>query len=177
MEAYNRTFQQLIDADFQETEIANMKDWGVKCFTNGQTISILQRWETEMNTNQIMNEASRMRDLLLRNRLNAWNAYYLLCAGTEAINDEMVYYIEREASALRKYVIRTENDLKRIPFLDINIGNTEGNELNIVEDTSQYGDNVTRLVEYLRQHNGERAKFSQKKIEEAALFIFNEKEL
>lgn len=61
--------------------------------------------------------AFRVRNFFLSQDYNVWNTYLLICSNEE-LEKGMVYEIERDTAALRKYVIRNESDLNRIPFLD-----------------------------------------------------------
>jgi len=51
--------------------------------------------------------------------VNIWNSYMLICIeGSVESYFDLVMGIERDTTALRKYIIWQESDLNRIPFLD-----------------------------------------------------------
>ncbi len=178
MEAYNITYQRLLDAGFSEIHDTGFQGIGIKFLTNGTIFAVLQRWEIEANVQDIIDEASLLRDRLLRKRVNAWNAYYLLCAGGDhPIDEETIYAIEREARALRKYVVRSEADIQRIPFLDINLSKESKNPLRVADNTAQQNETITYLLDYIRKKDGERRKLTQKEIESAILSMISDKEI
>ncbi|MCP1307683.1 ABC-three component system middle component 1 [Paenibacillus tyrfis] len=171
MEAYNHALHRLSDVGFEAVSNITSDKMGIKCFSNSSKFVILQRWEVTTTIQGVLAEAAFLRDSLLRNRVNAWNAYYLICeAGNNPISEETVYSIEREPTALRKYVIRSALDLQRVPFLDP----TQSMKKEIsteVLDSIEMTETVTRLIEYIRKHDGERRKLSQKELETAIIEI------
>ncbi|MGG1639083.1 ABC-three component system middle component 1 [Paenibacillus sp. NRS-1760] len=171
MEAYNHTLDRLFEEGFEVVPNVGDTGIGIKCFSNGSKFVILQRWEITTTIQRVNEEASILRDSLLRNRMNAWNAYYLICeAGDHPISEEIAYSIERDPKALRKYVIRSALDLQRIPFLDSEELTKKEASIELLTSI-QMTKTITQLIEYIRQHDGERRKLNQKELETAIIEI------
>lgn len=162
MEAYVLTNKLLLDLGFSHVINSDLLNIGVKLFTNGLNFVVLQRWENETPARKIILEASLVRDILLRQKLNVWNSYYLLCTGGDRlIDEETIYTIERDSLSIRKFVIRSMADIRRIPFLDDNNDTYTELNKNSIDDIEQ-DPTISYLLKNLRDKEGERKALKKK---------------
>lgn len=173
MEAYNLVYRQLINKGFEECYNSALEVFGVRYYQNNQLSVILQNWDRETTIEEIMDEARKFRDILVRSNTNVWNTYYILCCNHD-VEDDTVFFIERDATALRKYLVRTTSDLDRIPFLDSVPVNKVEDPMSVIEDTDEYDKVVYKLLSFIKENNGGNSKLNQKMIEEAITTILEE---
>lgn len=167
MNVYIETYTRLIDCHFKRIEVFESELSGIRFFGNKNLNVVLQNWEEGMDDKKIIEETISIRNFLLRKNMNVWNTYYLICADDEHVIDEdTIYSIEREATALRKFVIRSFEDTTRIPFLDTYQENTDE-----IMDLSSYVfkgyEEISELIDCIKQKNGELKKLNSKEIESA----------
>lgn len=93
--------------------------------------------------------AFKVRNFFLSKDYNVWNTYFLICTNEE-LEKEMVYVIERDTAALRKYVIQNENDLNRIPFLDEVTPNNESHIFDEEQNIHLKNSYVQLVYSYLK---------------------------
>lgn len=118
MQLYDQAYTAINKMGFTEVEHGIFDELGVVCYKNKYIHVILQNRDHGMTIETIENECRVIRNLLLESGANVWNTYYILCANSESVDDDQAFFIERNSALLRKYVIRQESDLNRIPFLD-----------------------------------------------------------
>lgn len=177
MKAYNQTFEKLSKSGFEVIDLPEVFQFGVKSFRNRFLTVILQQWEQTMTAKDIIQETRNIREILLRSNYNAWNTYYLLCSDDDKdIDEDTVFFIERDAAALRKYIIRCESDLSRIPFLDWQESSMVRNPITILERADEYGTTIKALLGYIRQKNGQKVRLKQREVEGALTLITGEQE-
>ena len=76
--------------------------------------------------------------------------------------NEKYYYIERDVRNLRKYVIQTEMDILRLPFLDISNSNKEAKQ---VEESLYFtSEKINELYLSIRNKGGEQKKLTNAEI-------------
>ncbi|MDQ0888912.1 hypothetical protein QFZ81_004000 [Paenibacillus sp. V4I9] len=173
MLSYTSTYERLISKKFQKKELEVLKNFGVTFFYNGSIGVILQYWDYILSVEELINECVQIRETLLESSFNIWNCYYILCTDEEK-TIETVYAMERETSSFRKYVIRGEIDLKRIPFLDDTIISNPQNPL--LPDPLDLSDKlVLDLYSFILRNNGENQKLKKEAIDEALKLVLTER--
>lgn len=161
---YERTYQRLRSMGFQELEEHRID--GLAWFRDGIVDILLQQWDETMSKETVFNECQQAREMLSKRGGNPWNAYYLLCAGDNELNDEEVYLIEHNALIMRKYVVRCEYDLNRVPFLDETRSLAPGTRE--TRDTTVIVPNIVqRFVNYLAANEGIYVRFSKDEVKVA----------
>lgn len=117
-----------------------------------------------------INEDVYMAKEILKNlNYNTWNIYFLILFNQEEYTDKSVFNLERDSRNMRKYVILSIADLKRIPFLS--------SIVNQLEDTSEklllYGEieksedkEINDFLFDLIHYKGEYKELSYQKIKE-----------
>lgn len=101
---------------------------------------------------------------------NIHNTYLILTYEDEMLYEDF-FTIERNNKVLRKYVIRNKNDLRRIPFLDVEIeklNETESNEDSFEES------NGHQLLDLIRQYNGSYVDLNNEHIEKIKKLLIEE---
>lgn len=130
------------------------KELGVLTYKKNQIILILKAYyDSEVTNKEIINDIIKIRNNLeKKTQFNIWNSYVLVCLNTsyESYID-LVMKVEKDTTALRKYVIYNENDLKRIPFLDDTC--SENLKIrNIFEDIEFDNlESIQEIVDYTKQ--------------------------
>jgi hypothetical protein len=158
---YDLTYTRLHHVGFEEKKEHPLD--GLAWFENGIINVLQQQWDETMTIEMVLEECQRIRDIISKLGENPWNTYYLLCANNLALDDEKVYLIEHNSLAIRKYVLRTEIDLNRIPFLDL----TESfqNETNVMgTDNQNITGIVKEFVEFIIKNDGANVRFSKDEV-------------
>lgn len=123
---------------------------------------IIKEYE-EFNVIEINSDVLKVRTKLKKLNYNVWNTYFLITFKKSSeiykINHNKVYSIERNPKGLRKYILITEKDVYRIPFIKSEESNTF--DLNFggnIESIFQIEDEETKkFVQWLIENNGEYA--------------------
>lgn len=90
------------------------------CSNEQLNINLIAKEYTNFSFDEIVQEVIDIRSILVKKNMNIWNTYFLILLEDtyeENENEYQVYSIERNSQGLRKYVIKNENDLYRIPFV------------------------------------------------------------
>lgn len=77
---------------------------------------IVKEYENEVISSEVRNDAVNIRNILNKIGENIWNSYLFVCNKNGQI--DISYSIEKDSIGIRKYVINSKEDFKRIPFLD-----------------------------------------------------------
>lgn len=111
---------------------------------------------------EINNIAKNIREFIKKyTKYNLWNTYFLIVVNKNSFN-EKYYYIERDVRNLRKYVIQTEMDILRLPFLDISNSNKEAKQ---VEESLYFtSEKINELYLSIRNKGGEQKKLTNAEI-------------
>ena len=111
---------------------------------------------------EINNIAKSIREVIKEyTKYNLWNTYFLIVVNKNSYN-EKYYYIERDVRNLRKYVIQTEMDIFRLPFLDIPNSNKEAKQ---VEESLYFtSEKIKELYLGIRNKGGEQKKLTNAEI-------------
>jgi len=166
VDTFNFTNNRLIEKGFKPTESQEIEDLGAVTYRSSINHVVLKKIHTHEELEDIRAYSTDIRNIILNEKLNVNNTYLLFCINEE-IDYETFYLIERDTRALRKYVIRNERDLNRIPFLD-NIKENENANINIEkEEGKEVEDNyyLLKIFEYLTENTGQHNKLSTEQIE------------
>lgn len=100
---------------------------------------------------------------------NVWNIYYLVLVDSNLPINRKNYSIERSYKNLRKYVISSREDLKRIPFLESVFKQTEGtfivSDLHTLIINSEM-DESDFVIKEILINDGEYSEISKKKVDD-----------
>lgn len=159
---YKVTFNRLNQLGFRELKEHTMD--GLAWFKDEIVDVFLQQWDETISLETILDECQRSREMIMKMGGNPWNSYYLLCADNDDLEEQNVYLIEHNSLAMRKYVIRSEYDLKRIPFLDMLnvVENIEANRMNIVNGS--VSGTAMKFIEYLIENDGANVRFKKDEV-------------
>ncbi|HDR3523461.1 hypothetical protein SIL80_23730 [Bacillus cereus group sp. BfR-BA-01119] len=168
MSNFNRVHNRLIQKNFTTLENEEVEREGFSLYVN-ETISVfLKQIHTELELENIKFYSNQIRLILLEQGTNIYNSYLIICTDKE-MDYEKFYMIERNNIVLRKYVVRDENDLNRIPFLDNTID--EGiNKPDALQET-ECTEEVKRVLSLVKQHDGENIKLKDNQIEEIVNYL------
>lgn len=121
---------------------------------NNQTNVIIKEYIDNNVSNNIRSDAVDIRSILNKLGENVWNTYFLI--GTKSEQQLISYSIEKDSVGLRKYVINSKADFKRIPSLDIEttlpektIGNTD-----LIKTHSNKDENINKLIDQIISFDG-----------------------
>lgn len=92
----------------------------IHCINKDNQISLIIKEYRHQDLLNVDNDVMKVRAILRENNINIWNSYYLVLLVSGEISaavDSKIYSMERKPQGLRKYVIISENDLYRIPFI------------------------------------------------------------
>lgn len=163
MNNFNVVHNRLIQKNFKVLQNEEVEKIGFSLYENETTRVFLKQLHTELELENINDYSNQIRILLLDIGENIFNSYLILCAD-ENLDYENFYMIERNNIALRKYVVRYESDLNRIPFLD-NIEDLKEDNTNTLKE-NEYNDEVKFIHSLLRGYEGEKIKLQDDQIEE-----------
>ncbi|EDZ57073.1 conserved hypothetical protein [Bacillus cereus H3081.97] len=168
MSNFNRVHNRLIQKNFKTLENEEVEREGFSLYINGTISVFLKQIHTELELENIKFYSNQIRLILLEQGKNIYNSYLIICADKE-MDYEKFYMIERNNIVLRKYVVRDENDLNRIPFLDNTID--EGiNKPDTLQET-ECTEEVKRVLSLVKQHDGENIKLKDNQIEEIVNYL------
>lgn len=171
MDIFNFTHNRLIEMEFRPFHIDGIESVGGVVYKSPVNYVVLKKAHTfeELKNNNAY-YSTEIRTLMLDNKLNINNTYLIICTDIN-VDYETFFIIERDTKALRKYVIRNENDLNRIPFLDNSVKNTDNNiELVYESEENIY---LQELLNYIREKTHQQNKLSTKQIEDSVKLIMN----
>lgn len=166
MNMYNQTFKAINNKDFVEIKHTQFDQLGLVCYKNSRIQVVLQKWDNGMTTKTVENDCQIIRNLLLELGENVWNTYYLLCSSSEGIDDDQAFFIERNSVSLRKYVVRYENDLNRIPFLDVTQVNQVDNPLSLTEGLIETDSIISSLLSEVQKRDGAKINLNKNTIKD-----------
>lgn len=93
----------------------------IHCINTDNQISLIIKEYHQHDLLNVDDDVMKVRTILRENNINIWNSYFLVLLASGEISaaiDSKIYSIERRPQGLRKYVIISENDLYRIPFIE-----------------------------------------------------------
>ncbi|WP_211656158.1 ABC-three component system middle component 1 [Planococcus alpniumensis] len=168
MLAYNLVKDRLYSCKYLHKEFEWTAALGVVAFSKEHINVFVKPYNSDVEAKDIITDTMRVREKLAESQgINIWNSYMLICP-EESIekNVDLILTVEKDTTALRKYVIYSETDINRIPFLDDTISENVKPK-KILEDEYQGSENVKELVilvqELTLQFGG---KVSYKKLRE-----------
>jgi hypothetical protein len=124
---------------------------------------IIKEYNNSQEVSQVRSDAVDVRSILTRVGENAWNTYFLVCnSSTDYI---LPYSIEKDSVGLRKYIINSYEDFKRIPFLDDREYQQE-----VIDDIGQVKifdkENMDEIVEHIVGMDGLQRELEEKEVME-----------
>ncbi|MEH7596373.1 ABC-three component system middle component 1 [Bacillus toyonensis] len=168
MSNFNSVHNRLIQKNFKTLENEDAEREGFSLYAN-ETINVfLKQIHTELELENIKFYSNQIRLILLEQNKNIYNSYLIICTDKE-MDYEKFYMIERNNIVLRKYVVRDENDLNRIPFLD-NTTDEGIDNPDILQET-ECTEEVNRILSLLEQHDGKNIKLKDNQIEEIVNYL------
>lgn len=134
----------------------------------GVIIKAYELFEGTLNTKDVLEDVRFTKSILSNKNYNIWNIYYLILIEEDIDFDNRNYSIERNYKNLRKYIIHSESDLKRIPFLESAFNDSEsfsiGSDLyDLIINTEE--DESDLIIKEIINNDGEHFEISKKKIE------------
>ncbi|WP_100404124.1 ABC-three component system middle component 1 [Bacillus sp. FJAT-42315] len=163
MNNFNVVHNRLIQQNFKALENEEVEKIGFSLYENETIRVFLKRLHMELELEKINIYSNQIRILLLEQSQNIYNSYLILCTDEE-ISYEKFFMIERNNIALRKYVVRDEKDLNRIPFLDNTVDKNGKNPANLKE--TEYNEEVKVLFSLLKQYDSENIKLKDSQVGE-----------
>lgn len=162
MDIYNFINNRLIEKGFQSIESQEIEGLGAISYRSTINHVVLKKIHTHSEVEDIRSFSTNVRNIMLNDNVNINNTYLLFCIN-EKIDYETFFKIERDTIALRKYVIRNEKDLNRIPFLDNLIENTNVS-INVKREQE---DNfyLLKIFDFLRTYSGQHNKLSKEQVD------------
>ncbi|WP_144499216.1 ABC-three component system middle component 1 [Bacillus sp. FDAARGOS_235] len=172
MSIFNQLNNTLESYGFKRNLVKSIDSLGVILYEHEHINVLVKHYNIAPEPKHIGDEAIELRERLLMQDMNAWNAYYLICIDNEVEFDD-VYIIERNTRGLRKYVIREIFDLDRIPFLNTHSQLREKSDKNKNGDEKEIPPIVEEIERQIKQNNGIEERLDNKTIEEIASQIIN----
>lgn len=152
MLVYNLIKERLISHDFSHHE----SDWSIKlgivAFRKGHINVFLKGYDKYLEVADVIRDTIEVRKQLENNfEVNIWNSYMLICfEKSDKPYIDLVMKIEKDTTAIRKYLICEESDLDRVPFLD----NTDSESVKpkkiLTEESKNLGD-IKELVNLIQE--------------------------
>ncbi|OMF22098.1 hypothetical protein BK133_27180 [Paenibacillus sp. FSL H8-0548] len=175
MQTYEKVYTTINQTGFTQVEHFQFNQLGVVCYTNNQIHVILQNWDDGMSIESVENECQIIRRLLMEIGANIWNSYYILCSTQDNIEDDLAFFIERSSASLRKYVIRLESDLNRVPFLDDIPVKKMDNPVFLTTRLTETDAIISTLLEEVKRLDGHTTSLNRQSIKDVVeLILTNE---
>ncbi|MGF9945749.1 ABC-three component system middle component 1 [Priestia megaterium] len=158
MTVYNLTKERLMQHQFYPLDFLWCKELGVVAFQKENTFVFVKLYdEIQVNMDQIIKDVVKVRRNLERSQeVNIWNSYMLACLNALSTSYlELVMKVEKDTTAIRKYIIQQEKDLDRIPFLDNT--RSEKVEPGLILDENSFSElgNIQEIVDFIRKYTFE----------------------
>lgn len=163
MKSFNIVHNRLTEKAFKTLENEDMEKLGFSLYENEKIRVLLKQVHTDLEIENIQLYSNQIRNILLEHSKNIYNTYLIICIDEE-IEYEKFFMIERNNIALRKYVIRDEKDLIRIPFLDNITDETENNPKNL--NDIEFDIELKSVFSILEQYDSKNIKLKDYQIEE-----------
>ncbi|MBU8852751.1 ABC-three component system middle component 1 [Priestia megaterium] len=167
MNSYEATYIRLKEKEFVQEKESIINNLGLATFRKDHIYIIIQNLDLGMKVEDIKEESIRIREKLHESKINVWNTYYVLCADEEVIDVEYLFFVEREPSGLRKYVINEVEDLNRIPFLDNQPVNKFSNPIQMEDNIPENNTTIKSLFDFIKENNGTEMIIPENRIDEA----------
>lgn len=120
MLVYNLVKERLYLNAYSFQEYSWSAKLGVVAFRKNHINVFLKVYNMDVEAKNIIDDTLKIRRQLVNNQeVNIWNSYMLIFLQEESDSYiDLVLNVEKDTTALRKYVICKESDINRIPFLD-----------------------------------------------------------
>lgn len=158
MEVYNLAKERLMQREFNSLDFSWCGEIGIIAFQKNNIFVFIKLYDDiQINPDQIIRDVIKIRRNLERSTgVNIWNSYMLACLNSSSDSYlELVMKVEKDTTAIRKYIIQQEKDLDRIPFLD----NTRSEvvEPGLILNENSFNDlgNIQEIVDYIRKYTFE----------------------
>lgn len=162
MDIFNLTNNRLIEMDFEVIELEGIDGIGGVVYKSPYNYVVLKKAYTSEELKNITNYSSIIRHIMLENKLNINNTYLIICTNIN-IDYETFFIVERDTTALRKYVIRNGKDLNRVPFLD-NSEHSKSNDFEVVYEIQQ-NNYLQIILNYIKENSGQHNKLNKQQID------------
>ena len=124
---------------------------------------VLKEYNNKPNSDKVRSDVIDIRTKLVKLGENIWNTYFLVC--TEKQSDTPPYSIEKDSVGLRKYVINSQEDFARIPFLDtITTSNGASDKKTIMEIQKTVNVKLDRVVDFIISIEGHERELNKKEV-------------
>lgn len=167
----SKIISQLLRKGFDLIQLSEFENTEYVLFRKGHTFAIICHYVNQPSLDSIEEEAQNLRNIMHKNRINAWNTYLLISFERE-IDFNDLFVIERSSSSMRRYVITNEIDFNRIPFLD----NIEviTNPFKITSQTTVGNDEqIKKIIGFFQKHNGGNVKINSQTIQSELNELFD----
>lgn len=170
MDIFNLTNNRLIEMGFHSMQSVEIENLGGVIYKSPINYVVLKKAFTHEELNNLNSYSTKIRRIMLDSKVNINNTYLIFCTSIN-MDYETFFMIERDTRALRKYVIRNEKDLNRIPFLD-NLQDNDGNKSDL-ESNFGAADNVylQKILNYIKENSGQQNKLNKQQIDYSIDFI------
>jgi hypothetical protein len=128
-----------------------------------QTNIVLKEYD-DISPNQIRSDSVDIRSILNELHENVWNTYFLITSSSD--KKLIPYSLEKDSIGIRKYVINTLDDIKRIPFLDIitmPIGGYDTSNIMLHTNKSQ---NLNTIIDHIISFDGLQRDLAEDEVSE-----------
>lgn len=152
MLVYNLVKERLFSCDYSCQEFDWTEKLGIVAFKSGHINVFLKSYDMDVGAEDVISDTMEVRKQLVNSDgINIWNSYMLICTeGSSESYIDLVLKVERDTTALRKYVIWQESDINRIPFLDNTISENVKPK-KILENEYQGTGEVKEIVDLVQE--------------------------
>jgi hypothetical protein len=171
MDIFNFTNNRLIEMGFEPCELIEIEELGAVSYRSHTHHVVMKKIHTNEELDNIKSFSTKVWNIMLGERVNICNTYLLICTD-KPIDYETFFVIERDTTALRKYVIRNEKDLNRIPFLD-DVTDDEANNEEEIKEHQNENVYLQKVYEFITSHNGHHTKLDTEEIETSVKMIID----
>lgn len=135
------------NSKFDKIEIQSI---GYETFYNNRDGKLIIIYDDQIVQDQTYKESINQTAKEIRDKIkkfsdyNLWNTYLLILVSKNPLS-EKYYYVERDVRNLRKYVLQSEDDILRVPFINVieNVKERHESNNNIYHPSSELSELYT----------------------------------
>lgn len=128
---------------------------------------IIKEYNDEESLKSVNQEVVLVKEILKKLNYNVWNVYYFVLIDIGYEQNKKFYSIERDSRNMRKYILQTVEDVKRVPFLEV-VSNSEKEKKVLIDFHGFIEDSkdieINNIVTEIINCEGEYKELSKQKI-------------
>ncbi len=168
MHVFNSINNRLEVFGFARKDSEEFNKLGLTFYQNKSKNIFVKSYELKPTLEDIQIESFNIRETITSQNMNVWESYFIISFDTRStvstIENDFNYLLERDNSSIRKYVIQEEEDLNRIPFLDLTKNEVFSFDLKRNLDETKYSTVIDEIIDVIKRQGGLQRKLNEEQI-------------